>query len=303
MSDPFPELPPEAAENLQRIFESPSYVLAEQDVQFLARPELRPVRLQLELLKPEMSMVEHKIVSTVVVFGGTRIAEKAQAEQRLVLARRKLATEPDNKRVQREVSRCERLLAKSHFYDHARRFAQLVSEYGQSTEILDFVVTTGGGPGIMEAANRGALDVAAKSMGLNITLPAEQRPNAYITPELCFQFHYFALRKMHFVMRAAALVAFPGGFGTLDEFFDSLTLRQTRRMQEIPIILYGSEYWNQVFNLHFLADEGVIEDEHLDLIQFADTPEQALQIIIDFYAHRPPAPEESPEADTHERAT
>jgi uncharacterized protein (TIGR00730 family) len=286
MSDPFPDLPPEAGENLRRILESHSYVLAEQDVQFLARPELRPVRLQLELLKPEMAMQEHKIVSTVVVFGGTRIVDRPEAEERLLLARRNVAADPQNPRLQRQVERCERLLAKSDYYASARRFAQLVSEYGQATEILDYVVTTGGGPGIMEGANRGAFDVGAKSIGLNITLPAEQRPNPYITPELCFQFHYFALRKMHFVMRAAALVAFPGGFGTLDEFFDSLTLRQTRRMQEIPIILYGSEYWNRLFDLRFLADEGVIEDEHLDLVQFADTPEQALQIILEFYARR-----------------
>jgi uncharacterized protein (TIGR00730 family) len=286
VSDPFPELPPEAAENLRQILESPSYLLAEQDVHFLARPELRPVRLQLELLKPEMLMQEHKIVSTVVVFGGTRIVARREAEERLALARRKLAADPQNKRIQREVFRCERLLAKSHYYDEAREFARIVSEYGQSTEILDFVVTTGGGPGIMEGANRGALEIGAKTIGLNITLPAEQRPNPYITPELCFQFHYFALRKMHFVMRAAALVAFPGGFGTLDEFFDSLTLRQTRRMQEIPIILYGREYWNQVFNLRFLADEGAIEDDHLDLVQFADTPQEAWQIILDFYARR-----------------
>jgi uncharacterized protein (TIGR00730 family) len=287
MSDPFPELPSEAAKNLKRIFESSSYLLAEQDVHFLARPELRPVRMQLELLKPEMLMQEHRIVSAVVVFGGTRIVARPEAEERLLLARRNLAADPRSKLLERQVSRCERLLAKSHYYDEAREFARIVSEYGQSTEILDYVITTGGGPGIMEGANRGALEIGAKTMGLNITLPAEQRPNPYITPELCFQFHYFALRKMHFVMRAAALVAFPGGFGTLDEFFDSLTLRQTQRMQEIPIILYGSEYWNQVFNLRFLADEGAIEDEHLDLVQYADTPEEAWQIILDFYARRP----------------
>jgi len=288
VSDPFPELPPEAAENLQRILESPSYLLAEQDLHLLARPELRPVRMQLELLKPEMAMQENKIISTVVVFGATRIVDRPEAEKRLLLARRNVLSDPENMLFQRQVSRCERLLAKSRYYDEARQFARIVSEYGQASPILDYVVTTGGGPGIMEGANRGALEIGAKTIGLNITLPAEQRPNPYITPELCFQFHYFALRKMHFVMRAAALVAFPGGFGTLDEFFDSLTLRQTRRMQEIPIILYGREYWNQVFNLRFLADEGVIEDEHLDLVQFADTPEEAWQIISDFYARRPP---------------
>ncbi len=153
--------------------------------------------------------------------------------------------------------------------------------------VCQYVVVTGGGPGIMEAANRGAFDVGAKSVGLNISLPAEQMPNPYITPELCFQFHYFALRKMHFLMRAQALVAFPGGYGTLDEFFDAITLRQTRRMQEIPVILYGREYWQQVLDLDFLLAEGMIDPEHLRLISYADTPEEAWQIITQFHRSEP----------------
>jgi uncharacterized protein (TIGR00730 family) len=186
--------------------------------------------------------------------------------------------------LQRQVARCRRLLDKSSYYDEAREFARLVSASCQVRGECDYVIVTGGGPGIMEAGNRGAFDMGAKSIGLNITLPAEQAPNPYITPELCFQFHYFALRKMHFLMRAKALVIFPGGFGTLDEFFDAITLRQTGRLQAIPVIMYGSQYWRQAINLQFLADEGVIADEHLELIHYADTPQQAWDQIREFHA-------------------
>ena len=177
-------------------------------------------------------------------------------------------------------------MAKSHFYDAARQFARMVSEYGQLGKENDYVVVTGGGPGIMEAANRGAADVNAKSVGLNIRLPREQMPNPYITPELCFQFHYFALRKLHFLMRAKALVVFPGGFGTLDELFDALTLRQTGRMQDIPIIMFGRDYWEKVINFQFLADEGTVSDEELDLFRFAETPEEAWQMILRFHQNQ-----------------
>ncbi|NIL96748.1 MAG: 3-isopropylmalate dehydrogenase, partial [Planctomycetales bacterium] len=193
------------------------------------------------------------------------------------------AARPQDPLVVRQVQRAERILAKSHYYDAARDFSRLVSSTCQVDGQCDYVVVTGGGPGIMEAANRGAFDVRAKSMGLNITLPQEQAPNPYITPELCFQFHYFALRKMHFLLRAKALVIFPGGFGTLDELFDALTLRQTRRMQDIPIVLYGREYWEQVIDFQFLADEGTIADKHLDLIQYAESPEQAWEMIVQFH--------------------
>ncbi len=275
---------------IQRILDSPTYRLAENDAEFLARPELRPVRLQLELLKPEMVLAENRIVSTIVVFGGTQIVERPKAEERLRKARSALATDPQNPRLVRAAARAARILTKVHYYDAAREFSQIVSLDSQRSDRRDYVVVTGGGPGIMEAANRGAHEVNMKSIGLNIALPAEQFPNAYITPELCFQFHYFALRKMHFVLRAKALVAFPGGFGTLDEIFDSLTLRQTRRMQPIPIILYGQDYWSKVIDFQFLADEGVIEDEHLDLIEYAETPREAWDIILDFHANPPPAP-------------
>ena len=275
----------EAEKNLQAILQSSSYQLAEQDTDFLQRDELRPVRVQLELLKAEMVFIQQQLHSTVVVFGGTQIVERTTATGRLQKARAALAQDPDNPRQRRAVRLAERILAKSQFYDAAHGFSRLVSSACQTDGDCDYVVVTGGGPGIMEAANRGAYDVSAKSIGLNITLPAEQAPNPYITPELCFQFHYFALRKMHFLLRAKALVVFPGGFGTLDELFDALTLRQTGRMQEIPIILFSKQYWDQVIDFQFLADEGVVADEHLDLLDYAETPEEAWDIIVRFHNH------------------
>ena len=275
---------PTKAANLKAILASPSYKLAEQDVDFLARPELRPVRLQLELLKPEMALREHNVRSTIVVFGGTQIVERREAQRRLREARSLLERSPDDPALKRLVDRAQRIVDKARYYDEAREFGRIVSAAGQREAPRDYVVVTGGGPGIMEAANRGAFDVGADSIGFNITLPAEQLPNPYITPDLCFQFHYFALRKMHFLLRAVALVIFPGGFGTCDELFDALTLRQTRRMQAIPIILYGRDYWTKFLNFQFLADEGVIEDAHLDLISYAETPQEAFEIIERFHA-------------------
>ncbi len=270
--------------NLRAILGSPTYKLAEQDTALLARDELRPVRLQLELLKPEMTFNEQGIRSTVVVFGSTKIIEPTAAAALRKRARELLDEAPDDPNRQRALERAERLAAKSHYYEAARRFARLVTEKCQQDEQCDYVIVTGGGPGIMEAANRGAFEVGGKSIGLNITLPTEQHPNPYITPELCFQFHYFAVRKMHFLLRAKALVVFPGGFGTLDELFDALTLRQTHRMQEIPIVVFGREYWRRVIDFKFLADEGTIEDRHLELIEFAETPEEAWQCITQFQA-------------------
>jgi hypothetical protein len=261
----------------------PNYVLAEEDTALLKRPELRPVRLQLELLKPDLILEEQGISSTLVVFGGTQIVERSQAEQRLAEAQAALAADPDDAVKQRSVSRAERVLAKSHYYDAAREFGRLVSQACQTQGRCDFAVITGGGPGIMEAANRGAMDVKSKSIALNITLPEEQLPNPFITPELCFQFRYFAIRKMHFLLRAKGLVVFPGGFGTLDELFEVLTLRQVNRMQPIPVILYGREYWDRVIDFQFLADEGTIRDEHLSLISYADTPHAAWEMIRKFY--------------------
>ena len=274
------------AENMERILLSPSYSLANEDQPLLAREEMRGVRMLLELGKPELALQEDKIHSTVIVFGGTQIIERHAAERRLAEAKRAAAACPGDTGAARKVERAERLLANSHYYDSARKFAKLVSIDNQCDDKRDFVIITGGGPGIMEAANRGAFDVGCKSIGLNIKLPAEQQPNPFITPELCFQFKYFALRKFHFILRAAAVVLFPGGFGTLDEMFEALTLRQTKRMQPVPIILFGRDYWSHVIDFQFLADSGVIADAHLDLFSYADTPEDAWQQILDFHAKK-----------------
>lgn len=274
----------EREKNLRAIMQSPSYLLAEQDTALLARAELRPVRLQLELFKPEMAFQEHGIESTIVVFGSTKIIEREPLEARCQLAEEAVQAKPDDEALAREAAIAGRLLAKAHYYDEAREFGRLVATKAKAAN-TGLVVVTGGGPGIMEAANRGAYDVGAKSVGLNITLPSEQLPNPYITPDLCFRFHYFALRKMHFLLRAKALVAFPGGFGTLDEVFDSLTLRQTKRMQEIPVIMYGRKYWDGIINFQALADEGVIDDDHLRMISYADSPREAWEHIARFHQY------------------
>jgi uncharacterized protein (TIGR00730 family) len=268
------------------IVASPSYQLAEKDIELLQTPELRPIRMQLELLKCEIAFQQHGIASTIVVFGSTQLVEPAEAERRFQIAWQKLQQDPSDVALRRAVSRAERVRDRSAYYDEAREFSRLVSSTCQKQGKCDFVVITGGGPGIMEAANRGAHDVDAKSIGLNITLPEEQAPNPYITPDLCFQFHYFALRKMHFLLRAKGLVVFPGGFGTLDELFCTLTLRQTGRMQQIPIVLYGTDYWKRVIDFEFLADEGVIADQHLDLFVYADSPTQAWEEIVRFHKVR-----------------
>ena len=278
-----------AAANMEAILGSPSNLLAIDDRSLLDKVEMRGVRMLLELNKAELALLSHAITSTVIVFGGTQIVERAAAERRLVEARRALAAAPDDKQLQRAVSRSQRLLERSRYYDEAREFARLVSIDNQCDDRREFVVVTGGGPGIMEAANRGAFDVGCQSIGLNIKLPAEQQPNPYITPELCFQFKYFALRKFHFILRAAAVVLFPGGFGTLDEMFETLTLRQTHRMQPVPIILYGREYWAKIIDFQQLADDGVIADEHLDLFTWAETPEDAWRQIVEFHERNPPA--------------
>ena len=277
------------AENMERILSSSSYALAQDDPGLLTREEMRGVRMLLELGKPEIGLQADNIKSTVIVFGGTQIVDRSAAERRLSEAKRSAESAPADQAVAREVERAEMLLSMSRFYDDARMFARIVSIDNQCEDERDYVITTGGGPGIMEAANRGAFDVGCKSIGLNIKLPAEQQPNPFITPELCFQFKYFALRKFHFILRAAAVVLFPGGFGTLDEMFETLTLRQTHRMQPVPIILYGRDYWSKVIDFRFLADSGVIGDRHLDLFSYAETPQDAWQQILDFHAKPPSA--------------
>lgn len=273
---------------LAKILHSPSYRLAYQDIDFLADPRMRATRIELELLKPELGFAEHNVRSTIVVFGSTRIVEPEVASANLERAKARLADTPGDLRRQRSVARAERMVANSKYYDIARQFGRLVSTRCQRDDAgpeSDYVIVTGGGPGIMEAANRGAFDVKAKSVGLNIHLPLEQMPNPYITPELCFQFRYFAMRKFHFLLRAKALVVFPGGYGTLDELFEVLALRQTGRMQDVPIIIFGREFWEKAINFQHLADEGTIADDDLDLFRYAETAEQAWEMIQRFHRH------------------
>ncbi|MDF1545951.1 MAG: TIGR00730 family Rossman fold protein [bacterium] len=269
---------------LELLKRSPAYRIAYKDLDFLEEDYNRPIRLQLELLKPEQILQRHKIESTIVVFGGTRIIEPKEARKRVERLKRSIERKPNDKALRRQLRIAKSILAKSDHYDEAREFGRLVSAEGQSFDYRQWVVVTGGGPGIMEAANRGASDIGAKSIGLNITLPMEQAPNPYISPELCIQFHYFALRKMHFLMRAKALVAFPGGYGTLDELFEALTLVQTQKTPPIPIVLFGEKYWRNVMSLEKLVDEGTIDEEDLNLFVYADTAADAWNYIKYFYA-------------------
>ena len=277
---------PHASAAIRAIVENPSYRQAERDLDFLQEDVSRGVRLQLEYLKTETALQKHNVGHTVVVFGGTRILEPQAAKRQLAHARAALAADPSNPALKQQAAVAERVEAKSPFYDMARAFGRLVGRDGQKAPGGQILVMTGGGPGIMEAANRGAADVGAKSIGLNISLPHEQFPNPYVTPELCFQFHYFALRKLHFVMRARALVAFPGGFGTCDELFEVLALSQTRKTPPVPVVLVGEAYWRQVFDAEFLYREGVIDAEDLDLFWYADTAEAAWQSILDWYCKK-----------------
>lgn len=287
-----PKLPPEVEANRQAILKSPSYELAEYDINFIKHDANRPLRMQLEMAKTEMLLAENGIQSTVVVFGGTQIIPQHEAEERVAVAEKAVKENPDDPTALRNLERANSTLSKVWIYEAAREFGSIVSNSCQIDGKCDFVIMTGGGPGIMEAANRGAFEAGAKSIGINIELPFEQEPNPYITPELCFQFHYFAMRKFHFILRAAALVVFPGGYGTLDELFNTLCLRQTDRMQEIPIILFCREYWDGIINFQQLADEGVIGDRHLDLITYAETAQEAWEQIAKF--HNVKTPRNSP---------
>jgi uncharacterized protein (TIGR00730 family) len=269
---------------IKRLKQSPAYRIAYKDLEFMEFDMLRPVRLQLELLKPEMILREENVKSTIVVFGGTRISEPKKAIATVRSLERKLARNPTNEDHRRQLAIAKSIAAKAHYYDHAREFARLVSSECQVRDHHEYVIVTGGGPGIMEAANRGSYDVNAKSIGMNITLPMEQEPNPYISPELCLQFHYFALRKMHFMLRAKALVAFPGGYGTLDELFEALTLVQTKKVQSLPIILFGERYWKGLINFDFLVKEGTIDEDDIKLFVYADTAIDAWNYIKSFYA-------------------
>ena len=254
--------------------QDPAYRLAFRDTDFLLREVLRPVRFQLELLKTEMLLDEAGIGSTLVVYGSARIPAPDQAEA-LVAA----AQDPEARKV------AERLAAKAKYYDAARELARLASSCGiVENGMRQFVVCSGGGPSIMEAANRGAVDAGAETIGLNIVLPHEQAPNGYVTPGLSFQFHYFALRKMHFLLRAKAVAVFPGGFGTLDEFLELLTLVQTGKMRPVPILLFGREFWRRVIDFDALADEGVVNRDDLKLFHWVETAAEAWEHVVRFYS-------------------
>jgi len=267
------------SKNLELIISSSNYQLAHEDRELLNSDEMRGVRMLLEINKPEKILEEQKILSTIIVFGGASLSDKSSIENRLELAKNSLTKDPSSSNLQREITRLKNLQSISHYYDSAREFAKIVSRQNQKEHCNSHVIVTGGGPGIMEAANRGAFDADCKSIGLNISLPNEQHPNSYITPGLCFKFNYFALRKFHFVMRSVAAVFFPGGFGTFDELFELLTLRQTGMKTQIPIILFGRDYWSKVINFQFLSDHGLISDEHMSLFQYADSASEAWDII------------------------
>jgi uncharacterized protein (TIGR00730 family) len=236
---------------------APAYKLAFADEEFLCRDELRPVRLQLELLKPQLVMDERGIESTIVLFGGARIPEPAK----------------------KDTARTKALVDLSKYYEQARIFARMMTEKSMESYGREDVIVTGGGPGVMEAGNRGAMDAGGASIGLNIVLPHEQAPNEYVTPDLCFNFHYFAIRKMHFLMRAKAICVFPGGFGTLDETFEALTLIQTGRMQRVPVLLFGRKFWESIINWDALSEAGTISAEDLELFRFVETAEEAIEAI------------------------
>jgi uncharacterized protein (TIGR00730 family) len=274
---------PDAPRRVAELLASPSYRQADQDIDFLNRDETRGPRLELDYFKPELLLEQHGITHTIVVFGGTRIPEPGAAHRRVERLRHAVDTDPGNPELRRQLAAAERIEAKSHYYDVARGLGRLVASAGHGPQDCRVVIMTGGGPGIMEAANRGAYDVGAKSIGLNIHLPHEQYPNPYITPDLCFRFHYFALRKLHFLLRAKALVAFPGGYGTFDELFETLTLVQTRTIKPVPIVLVGERYWRQAFDIDFLVDEGVIDPEDRELFWFAETAQEVWDGIVHWH--------------------
>jgi len=301
--EPLPAGQPKASEedpgapaHIQALLDAPSYRRADQDVDFLERDEAHGLRLHLDYLKPELLLVEQGVRHTVVIFGSTRITEPATARQRVERLEQELQAHPDDREIQRKLGVARRILESSRYYTDAQELGRLVAASGEGSLDNRLVVITGGGPGIMEAANRGAFEAGAKTIGLNIDIPLEQFPNPYISPELCFRFRYFALRKMHFLQRARALVAFPGGFGTMDELFETLTLIQTRTIKPVPVILIGRRYWERAVDFEFLLDEGVIDSEDRDIFWFAESAQEAWQGILDWYEQcgEPLIPSEPP---------
>ena len=285
---------PSAAEDVQRFrnshlatpqSSSPAYRLAYADADFILTDEMRPVRLLLELSKPELTLQQHNIHHTIVIFGSARILDPDTAANNLSAVDEKLRLQPADSLLLTARQKAIKDLDKSRYYSEARRLAEKITRESCAHNLPRLHIITGGGPGIMEAANRGAADAGGESIGLNITLPQEQRPNPFITPDLCFQFHYFAMRKMHFLMRAQALVIFPGGFGTLDELLETLTLVQTRKIQALPIIAFDRQYWESLLNFDLLVDEGMISAEDRNLIQFVDSADEAWAIVRDFISN------------------
>ncbi|WP_245827513.1 LOG family protein [Roseovarius gaetbuli] len=270
---------PRASALVAELLKSPEYRQADEDVAFLQQDETRGVRLQIDYQKAENLLGEHGIGQSIVVFGSTRIPEPGAARQALLDLEAQIEKDPDNAEIKTRITIARRILDKSRYYEIAREFGRVVGR----AEGCDLAIVTGGGPGLMEAANRGAHDVKAPTVGMNIVLPHEQFPNPYLTPGLCFSFHYFAIRKLHFLLRARALVVFPGGFGTLDELFETLTLIQTRKIQPVPVILVGRSYWTRAFDPDFLVEEGVIDPEDRDLFWYAETAEEIWQDIRRWY--------------------
>lgn len=263
---------------------SKTYELAFADQDFLLDERTRPYRMMLEYLKPEWQLQELAIKSTLVVFGSARMQSKEDAKVHLATIQQAAFQNPHDETIKAALKKALKDVEKSHYYEQARQFAELVSKHNlKSDESNQLMIITGGGPGIMEAANRGAHEAGGRSIGLNITLPKEQTHNSFISPELNFRFHYFAIRKMHFLLRARALVFFPGGYGTLDELFESLTLMQTQKMSPVPVILFSKSYWEKLINFKLLIDEGAIDEEDIHLFQYAETAEETWQIIYDFY--------------------
>ncbi|MCQ2404060.1 MAG: LOG family protein [Lentisphaeria bacterium] len=264
--------------------DSRSNLLAVDDAEFMRTDACRGIRLQLEYLKAEQAFIQKRIVSTVVIFGSARLRSPEDSQKILEDAQAALAEAPEDSARRQAVAKAEKLVKYSKYYTMAQEFAKIISTYDQNlTDGFAMVVITGGGPGIMEAGNRGATEVGALSIGLNIKLPFEQAPNPYITPGLSFQYHYFAMRKMHFLKRAVAIAGFPGGFGTLDELFESLTLIQTGVVPKMPILLFGSEFWKKVVNWEYLVETGVISPEDLNLFHFCDSPWEGWNVLKAFY--------------------
>ena len=283
MTQSFGASTPEQA-NLDAILSSPTYRIAHEDQDLLNSNDMRGVRMLLEITKPDLHLETAGIESTIIVFGGARIVDKDTAAARLEQAEQRLSEHPDSSSLKRALTHAQHLVDLSRFYDAARDFAFLASQHGQCNreqphDCSSHVIVTGGGPGIMEAANRGAFDAGCRSIGLNITLPFEQRPNPYITPNLCFKFNYFSLRKFHFVMRSVGAILFPGGFGTLDELFELLTLRQVGIKGSMPIILFGEKFWKKLVDFGYLSEMGLISEKDLDLIHFSDSAEEAWEYM------------------------